>query len=127
MIAIKSTARNGELVQALAVTDADDIVLISDAGTLVRTPVGQIGQRGRNAQGVTLIRISQDESLVSIALVEGGSEDELDEDSLEAALADNIEQDGTDLRDSAGLQDIELSDALRQDGLLKADAQQLDD
>ena len=126
IIAIKTTARNGELVQALAVTDADDIVLISDAGTLVRTPVGQIAQTGRNAQGVTLIRISQDESLVSIALVEGGSEDELDEDSLEAALADNIAQDGTDLQDSADLQDIELSEALQQDGLLEADAQQLD-
>ena len=118
-------------MQALAVTDADDIVLISDAGTLVRTPVGQIAQTGRNAQGVTLIRISQDESLVSIALVEGGSEDELDEDSLEAALADNIAQDGTDLQDSADLhsadlQNIELSEALQQDGLLEADAQQLD-
>ena len=108
-------------MQALAVTDADDIVLISDAGTLVRTPVGQIAQTGRNAQGVTLIRISQDESLVSIALVEGGSEDELDEESLEAASADNIPQDGTDL------QNIELSEALQQDGLLEADAQQLDD
>ena len=127
IIAIKTTARNGELVQALAVTDADDIVLISDAGTLVRTPVRQIAQTGRNAQGVTLIRISQDESLVSIALVEGGSEDELDEDSLEAALADNIAQDSADLRDSADLQDIELSEALQQDGLLEADAQQLDD
>ena len=65
--------------------------------------------------------------MVSIALVEGGSEDELDEDSLEAALADNIAQDGTDLQDSADLQDIELSEALQQDGLLEADAQQLDD
>ena len=65
--------------------------------------------------------------MVSIALVEGGSEDELDEDSLEAALADNIAQDSADLRDSADLQDIELSEALQQDGLLEADAQQLDD
>lgn len=127
IIAIKTTARNGELVQALAVTDADDIVLISDAGTLVRTPVGQIAQTGRNAQGVTLIRISQDESLVSIALVEGGSEDELEEDMVEAGLADNIAQDGTDLQDSADLQNIDLSEALQQDGLLEADAQQLDD
>ena len=36
-------------------------------------------------------------------------------------------QDGTDLRDSADLQDIDLSEALQQDGLLEADAQQLDD
>ena len=72
-------------------------------------------------KGVTLIRISQDESLVSIALVEGGSEDELDEDIVASELTDNIAQ------DSADLQDIKLSEALQQDGLLEADAQQLDD
>lgn len=76
VIAIKTSERNGELVQAIAVTDADDIVLISDGGTLVRTPVAQIAQTGRNAQGVTLIRLINDEKLVSVACVEGSSEDE---------------------------------------------------
>ena len=70
--------------------------------------------------------------MVSIALVEGGSEYELDEDIVASELADNIAQDGTKLQNSADLhsadlQNIELSQALQQDGLPEADAQQLDD
>lgn len=107
IIAIKTSERNGELVQALAVSDSDDIVLISDAGTLVRTPVAQIAQTGRNAQGVTLIKLSKDETLVSVARVEGGSDDELSEDVLDAELDETIDSES-----------MELTEALQEDGLL---------
>ncbi len=70
VIAIKTSERNGQLVKAVCVTDEDDIILISDKGTMVRTPVAQITTAGRNTQGVTLIRLAKDETVVGLARVE---------------------------------------------------------
>ena len=70
VIAIKTSERNGQLVKAVSVTGEEDIILISDKGTLVRTPVAQIMTAGRNAQGVKLIRIADEETLVGMACVE---------------------------------------------------------
>jgi DNA gyrase subunit A len=76
VIAIKTSERNGALVRATKVDPEDDIILISDKGTLVRTPVAQVASAGRNTQGVTLIRLSKDEKLVAMARVEYQEEDE---------------------------------------------------
>ena len=70
VIAIKTSTRNGALVRATKVESTDDIILISDKGTLVRTPVEHVASSGRNTQGVTLIRLSKDEKLVAMARVE---------------------------------------------------------
>lgn len=70
VIAIKTTARNGRLVKAVAVSDDDDVVLISDKGALVRTAVSSIMMAGRNAQGVRLIRVGEGEALIGLACVE---------------------------------------------------------
>jgi DNA gyrase subunit A len=80
VIGIQTSERNGELVRALQVTDDDDIMLISDAGTLVRTGTAEISTLGRNTQGVTLIRLAKDESLVGMARIEPESEDDADEE-----------------------------------------------
>ena len=50
-------------------------MLISDGGTLVRTGTGQISTLGRNTQGVTLIRLSEDEKLVGLARIEPEAEE----------------------------------------------------
>ena len=83
MIAIQTSARNGLVVGAVSVLEDEEIMLISDGGTLVRTPVSGISVLGRNTQGVKLINISDDEKLVgveSVAEYQGGdtSLDELD-------------------------------------------------
>ncbi len=74
VIAIQTSERNGALVGAIQLTDAHDVMLISNQGTLVRTRAGEISQVGRNTQGVTLIRLPEDERLVGLvrldALVE---------------------------------------------------------
>ena len=88
VIAIKTSARNGALVRATKVDPEDDIILISDKGTLVRTPARHVASSGRNTQGVTLIRLSKDEKLVAMARVEN---DESDDD----ALIDAMREDGT--------------------------------
>ena len=81
VIGIQTSERNGALIAALQVTDEDDIMLISDGGTLVRTHSNEISTLGRNTQGVTLIRLREDENLVGLARIQ--SEDEEDDDTEE--------------------------------------------
>ena len=89
VIAIKTSDRNGEVVGAVQVNDDDDIFLITDQGTLVRTGVGGISVVSRNTQGVNLISLAKDEQLVGIEpVVElGGDDDDSDE-----ALDENSEE-----------------------------------
>ncbi|MGP4732820.1 MULTISPECIES: DNA gyrase subunit A [unclassified Psychrobacter] len=87
VIAIKTSERNGALVRATKVDSTDDIILISDKGTLVRTPVEHVASSGRNTQGVTLIRLSKDEKLVAMARVEHEESDD--------ELIDAMREDGT--------------------------------
>jgi DNA gyrase subunit A len=74
MIGIQTSDRNGALISAIQVTSDDDIMLISDGGTLVRTNAGEISTLGRNTQGVTLIRLRQEEKLVGLARIEPEAE-----------------------------------------------------
>ncbi len=66
LIAIKASARNGEVVGALLVEEGDEVMLISDSGTLVRTGVEGISVVGRNTQGVRVIRLDPESRLVSL-------------------------------------------------------------
>ncbi len=83
VIALKTTERNGPLVGAIQLTDHHDVLLISDGGTLVRTPAAQIAQVGRNTQGVTLMRVAADEKLQAIERLDAS----LDEPSAIEPLA----------------------------------------
>jgi DNA gyrase subunit A len=69
VIAIQTSQRNGRLVGAVAVHEEDEIMLISNGGTLVRTPADDVSIVGRNTQGVTLIKLSKQEQLVGIARI----------------------------------------------------------
>ena len=53
-------------------------MLISNGGTLVRTRASEVAQTGRNAQGVRLIRLAEDEILVGVEAIEAVEEDEID-------------------------------------------------
>ena len=66
VISIKVSERNGKVVAATQVVDTDQIMLITDAGTLVRTRVSEVSIVGRNTQGVRLIRTSENEHVVSL-------------------------------------------------------------
>jgi len=74
VIALQTTDRNGLLVGAVQVTEDDELMLISDQGTLVRTPVAEVALVGRNTQGVTLIRLGKDEHLVQIERIQSVGE-----------------------------------------------------
>ncbi len=66
LIAIKTSSRNGDVVGALLVEEGDEVVLITDSGTLMRTGVEGISLLGRNTQGVRVIRPDSDRRLVSL-------------------------------------------------------------
>jgi DNA gyrase subunit A len=66
VIAIQTSSRNGKLIGAVSVRDDDEVMLISDRGTLVRTPASDISVVGRNTQGVTLISLGRGEKLVGV-------------------------------------------------------------
>jgi DNA gyrase subunit A len=70
VISIKVSARNGKVVGAVQVDENDEIMLISNRGTLVRTRVSEVSVVGRNTQGVTLIRTADDEKIVALQRIE---------------------------------------------------------
>jgi DNA gyrase subunit A len=81
VIAIQTSERNGALVGAVQVRDEDELMLISDQGTLVRTRVAEVSVSGRNTQGVTLIKVAEDEHLVGVVRLQdvGGDDDNFEE------------------------------------------------
>jgi len=70
VIAMVSNERNGKLVGAVQVLDGEEIMLISDLGTLVRTRVDEVTSQSRNTQGVTLIKLAKGETLVGLERVQ---------------------------------------------------------
>ncbi len=79
VIAMQTSKRNGAVVGAVQVTDNEEIMLISDKGTLVRTRVAEVSVQGRNTQGVRLIKLKEGEALVGLERVEEPSEEDVEE------------------------------------------------
>ena len=69
VIAMSTSARNGSLVGAVQVWDTDEMMLISNQGTAVRTRVEEVSLLGRNTQGVRVIRTRDGEALVSVSRI----------------------------------------------------------
>ena len=67
IVNIQTSERNGRVVATFPVGDSDEIMLVSDAGTLIRCPVEDIRVAGRNTQGVTLFDTADGERVVSVA------------------------------------------------------------
>ncbi|MDT8397671.1 MAG: DNA gyrase subunit A [Pseudomonadales bacterium] len=97
VIGIQATERNGRIVGAVQVFAGDEIMLISDKGTLVRTRIDEVSSQGRNTQGVRLIKLKEGEALVGVQRVQEPTvlEGEL-EDVQEDGIQDGPAQD-TDL------------------------------
>jgi len=92
VIGIQASTRNGAIIGAVQVFAGDEIMLISDKGTLVRTRSEEISSQGRATQGVRLIKLKVGESLVGVARVE---EPEVDPEAVtsEVDTQDDGEQD----------------------------------
>lgn len=79
MLAIRTSERNGKLMGVVQVKDGNEIMLISDQGTMVRTRVDEVSVMGRDTQGVTLIRLGEGEHLVGIERIEEVSSADVEE------------------------------------------------
>jgi DNA gyrase subunit A len=95
VISIQTTERNGPVVGAVLVSEEDEVMLITNGGTLIRTAANGISVLGRNTQGVKLISLGEEEKLVGLERIEepelnGDGEAEADD---EAAAADAPEGD----------------------------------
>ncbi|MFZ5592809.1 MAG: DNA gyrase C-terminal beta-propeller domain-containing protein, partial [Pseudomonadota bacterium] len=75
VFSIQTSERNGNVIGAVLVREDDEIMLISDGGTLVRTRVNEISVMGRNTQGVKLISLDESEKLVVVERVESLGEE----------------------------------------------------
>ncbi|GAA3909206.1 DNA gyrase subunit A [Halomonas cibimaris] len=107
VIAMQTSERNGALVAGMQVYDSDEMMLITDRGTLVRTRVDEVSTTSRNTQGVMLIRLGKDEHLVKTVRVDepGAQDDENadDEDDNAAAIDPVTENEtGRAMPDTAG-------------------------
>ena len=74
VIALQVTYRNGRMIGALQVSVDDEVMLMSQAGVLVRTPVKDISVVGRNTQGVRLIRLEEGDQLSGLERIDGLAE-----------------------------------------------------
>lgn len=77
VISIQVSERNGKVIGAEQVVPGDEIMLITDKGTVVRTGADQVSLVGRNTQGVRLINLSEPERLVRLARIQEIEEKEL--------------------------------------------------
>ncbi|WP_456380555.1 DNA gyrase subunit A [Thiolapillus sp.] len=86
MISIQVSERNGQQIGAILVDEDDEIMLITDGGTLVRTRVSDVSRMGRNTQGVKVINLTKGEKLIGIARIEmlDGEEDQSEADEAGA-------------------------------------------
>jgi DNA gyrase subunit A len=105
VIGIQVSDRNGPVVGAVQVEETDEIILITDQGTLVRTRVTEVSCQGRNTQGVTLIRLTNDEHLVGIERVVEHDEEDIDPE-VDDSVTDQAPSDGDESPDIADV-DVE--------------------
>ncbi|MEH6590181.1 MAG: DNA gyrase subunit A [Halioglobus sp.] len=90
VIAMSTSERNGDLVGAVQVFDGDELMLISNQGTMVRTRADEVSVLGRNTQGVRVIRTKEGEQLVGV--------ERIDEPEPEDVLEGDVsEQDPTEV------------------------------
>lgn len=94
VVSIKVSERNGLVVGAVQVSETDEIMLISDKGTLVRTRVSEVSRVGRNTQGVRLIRTMEGEHVVGLQRIDEVIEDDnviSEEQSVDAATQASLD------------------------------------
>jgi len=88
LLAQDLTKRGGKLAASFPVEDGDQILLVTDQGQLIRTPVSQVRMVGRNTSGVIIFRTSADEHVVSVERLADTGEDEAEAGEGEALAPD---------------------------------------
>ncbi len=95
VIAMADSERNGSVVGGVQVFSGDELMLISDQGTLVRTRADEVSLSGRNTQGVRLIKLKEAEHLVGVQRIEESSSDSDSEDEQESSDSSTNEEENS--------------------------------
>jgi DNA gyrase subunit A len=113
VILIDASERNGPVVGIALVKPEDEVVMVTDRGKTIRTRVEEIRETGRNAQGVRVMHVGEDERVVAVETV---GESDAPADSLRAgAAAEDGGEDGTSTPPAAGDGDAEAAPASNAD------------
>lgn len=114
VVSIKISERNGAVVGAVQVGENDEIMLISDKGTLVRTPATGVSTIGRNTQGVTIIKTATEEKVVGLQRIDEIQADDEDEctteEGAQETTGENTETTDTAVTDDAPKPDPEANE-----------------
>ncbi len=92
IITIKTTARNGKVVDIKLVTEEEDLMLITDRGKVLRTSISDISVIGRNTQGVRLMVLEPSERIVAVAKLAEKDEEHGYPEAEEEAAAGGVEE-----------------------------------
>ncbi len=111
VVSIKVSERNGLVVGAVQVSETDEIMMISNRGTLVRTRVKEVSEVGRNTQGVILIRTQDQEKVVGVAKVDEIQEQDLPQDIEDDAGLIAAESENSNSANSADVAGPDLQDS----------------
>lgn len=101
VIGMQTTERNGALVGAVQVFDGEEIMLISDQGTMVRTRVDEVSLLSRNTQGVRLIKLKEGERMQGLERIEESADESAKRELAHAEGGDVEPGDAEDLPDDA--------------------------
>ncbi|NOX83808.1 MAG: DNA gyrase subunit A [Alphaproteobacteria bacterium] len=89
IIAIQTSARNGRVVASFSIEETDQIMLVTNGGQLIRTPINDVRIAGRNTQGVTIFRTRADEQVVSVGRIEDVDDDDINNGETTDEAADD--------------------------------------
>ena len=109
---IETNDRNGDVVASFPVEETDQIMMVTDQGKIIRTPLHDVRIAGRSTQGVTIFKVADDEHIVSVAKM-GESDEEEDElvEGEEGAEGVNKAAENTDAVDQADTSDAPEAEA----------------
>jgi DNA gyrase subunit A len=115
--------RNGIIIGAVQVFENDEVMLISDKGTLVRTSADSVSCLGRNTQGVRLIKVAEKERLIGVERV---CEPEEVDDGLEYLAADGVDLTADITSDNASEEALDESSSDNDSGTNESDDSEID-
>jgi len=88
------TSKTGEVVRSVQIEDEDEVMLVSNGGTLIRCPVRNVRIAGRSTQGVILFKTDDGEEVVSVArLVDRDDEEDESQEESEDQASTSAEAD----------------------------------
>ena len=91
IINIETSERNGPVIASFIVQDSDDVMLVTNAGRIIRSPVNDIRIASRNTQGVTLFSVDKGEKVVSVTVTSAVEDEENENPEDETEVISNLE------------------------------------